>query len=55
MEVFLLGLANLVILALIIQLLASREMERLFIPLCKVAIGIWILQYILQFASHKLL
>lgn len=55
MEVFLVGLANLIVLALIIQLLASREMERMMIPLCKVAIGIWILQYILQFASHKLL
>ncbi|WP_157129904.1 MULTISPECIES: hypothetical protein [Sporosarcina] len=55
MEVFLVGLANLVVLALIIQLLASQEMERMIIPLCKVAIGIWILQYFLQFASHKLL
>ncbi|WP_155961270.1 MULTISPECIES: hypothetical protein [unclassified Sporosarcina] len=55
MHLFLAGLANLVILSLLIQLMAGKEMERIFIPLCKVAIGIWILQYILQFASHKYL
>ena len=54
MKLFLVGLANLVMISLVIQLVASKETERILIPLCKVAIGLWILQFVLQFAGHKI-
>ncbi|WP_342537392.1 hypothetical protein [Sporosarcina sp. FSL K6-3508] len=54
MHLFLTGLANLVLLALILQLVASKEMEKAFVPLIKLAIGLWILQFFLQAAGHKL-
>ncbi|WP_153732924.1 hypothetical protein [Sporosarcina obsidiansis] len=54
MHLFLVGLTNLILIALILQLVATPEMEKVFIPLIKLAVALWILQFILQAAGHKL-
>ncbi|GKV64575.1 MULTISPECIES: hypothetical protein [Sporosarcina] len=53
MFLFLIGLIHLVWLALLIQLLTSAEMEKSFMPLIKLAVGLWILQFLLQLVGHK--
>ncbi|WP_158232565.1 hypothetical protein [Sporosarcina sp. P13] len=55
MNLFLVGLTNLVLLALVIQLVATADMEKIFLPLIKLAIACWIIQFLLQMAGHKLL
>ncbi|MDV6377838.1 hypothetical protein ORD22_06120 [Sporosarcina sp. GW1-11] len=55
MHLFLVGLTNLVLLAVVIQLVATPSQEKIFLPLIKLAIACWIIQFLLQVAGHKLL
>ncbi|WP_162805710.1 hypothetical protein [Sporosarcina sp. PTS2304] len=55
MHVFLVGLTNLVLMALVVQLLASEQMEKTFLPLIRLVIACWIIQFLLQMTGHKLL
>lgn len=54
MRDFLVGLTNLVLLAVVIQLVATESMGKIFVPLIKLAIALWIIQFLLQIVGHNL-
>lgn len=55
MNEFLTGLTHLVLLAVLLQLAAPEEMQKALLALIRLAVGLWILQFFLQMAGHKLL
>lgn len=50
MHTLLAGLLSLVVVSLLVQLIASEAMRKTTIPLVKLAVGLWIIQFLLQLA-----
>lgn len=54
MTAFIEGLVVLILIALVLQLLLADEMDRAYLPLVKLAVGLWILRNFFQLVGHRL-